>query len=75
MSQTTEIKILVDSSLVDYFNEGLHQKHSNNRAEDEITHLVKIILDGSEYPIRAAKTGKNEIRISYHLRSFSEPIF
>jgi hypothetical protein len=75
MSQTEEIKILVDSSLVDHFNEGLHQQHSNNLVEDQITRLVQIILDGSEYPISAEKTGKNEIRIRYHLRSFSEPIF
>jgi len=75
MSQTAQIKIVVDPSLLDHFNEGLHQLHSNNLAEDEITRLVEIILDRSDYPIRARKTGKNEIRIFYHIRSFSEPIF
>lgn len=75
MSQTAEIKIVVDSSLLKYFNEGLRQCHSNNLAEDEITRLVEIILNGSEYPVKAKQTGKGEVRISYHLRSFSEPIF
>ncbi len=75
MSQAAEIKIVVDSSLLEYFNEGLRQCHSDNLAEDEITRLVEIILDRSDYPIRARRTGKGEIRILYHLRSFSDPIF
>ena len=75
MSETAEIKIVVDSSLLDHFNEGLKQLHSNSPAELEITRLLAIIMDSSQYPVRAQRTGENEIRISYHLRSFSEPIF
>lgn len=75
MSETAEIKIVVDSSLLDHFNEGLQQLHSNSTAQLEITRLLAIIMDSSQYPLRARRTGKNEIRISYHLRSFSEPIF
>ena len=75
MSQAAEIKIVVDSSLLDHFDKGLQQLHSNSPAEHEITRLLAIILDSSEYPVRAERTGKKEIRISYHLRSFSEPIF
>lgn len=75
MSQTAEIKIIVDPSLLDHFSQGLRQLHSHSQAEHEITRLLAIVLNGSEYPIRAERTGKKEIRISYHLRSFSEPIF
>ena len=75
MSQTAEIKIVVDSSLLDHFSQGLRQLHSNSQAEQEITRLLAIVLNSSEYPLRAERTGKKEIRISYHLRSFSEPIF
>ncbi len=75
MSQTAEIKLVVDSSLLDHFHNGLQQLHSNTPVELEITRLLAIILDSSQYPVRAERTGKNEIRISYHLRSFSEPIF
>ncbi len=75
MSQSVEIRVVVDSSLLDHFNEGLQQLDSKSSAKHEITRLVGLILDGSEYPVRARRTGENEIRISYHLRSFSEPIF
>lgn len=75
MSQTAEIKIIVDPSLLDHFDKGLQQLHSNRPAEHEITRLLALILDSSEYPVRAKRTGEKEIRISYHLRSFSEPIF
>lgn len=75
MSQVAEIKIVVDSSLLDYFNNGLQQIHSNSTAEHEITRLFEIILNSSEYPVSAKLTGENEIKVSYHLRSFSEPIF
>ena len=75
MSQTAEIKIVVDSSLLDHFSQGLRHRHSTSQAEHEITRLLAMVLNSSEYPLRAERTGKKEIRISYHLRSFSEPIF
>ena len=53
MSQTAEIKIIVDSSLLDHFAKGLQQLHSHGQPEHEITRLLAIVLNSSEYPIRA----------------------
>ena len=75
MSQTAEIKIIVDSSLLDHFATGLQQLQSHSQPEHEITRLLASILNSSEYPLKAQRTGKKEIRVSYHLRSFAEPIF
>ena len=75
MAQDMEIKIVVDSSLLAHFKEGLRYQRSKNLPEDEITKLVALMLNDSSYPIEAHKTGEREIHISYHLRSFSQPIF
>ena len=75
MPQTAELRVVVDASLLEHFRKGLQQLHSDEPAEHAIANLVERILDGSEYPVGARRTGDNEILISYHLRSFSEPIF
>lgn len=75
MPQTTEVKIVMDRTLVEHFAKGLQEHNSSNSVGEEITNLLQIVLEDSEYPITAKITGKNEIQLAYRLRSFSQPIF
>ena len=75
MSQTLDIQLTVDASLVDYVREGLQQTHSTAVPEDVILNLLIGVLDGSDLPIAAKENGERGILVSYHLRSFSDPIF
>jgi len=73
--QDVKIEITIDHSLLEHFRENLARQGSPRLAEEAITSLVASILDDSTYPIEAKKAGEREIRIAYHLRSFSQPIF
>ena len=73
--QDARIELIIDPSLLDHFTVNLHNQHSRTSPEAAITTLVANILDGSEFPVSAEKTGDKEIRIAYHLRSFSQPFF
>ena len=75
MPDDTTIHVTIDPSLLEHVREQLARKKYPMPAEDAITSLVSIILDHSPYPIRAKQTGKREVRISYHIRSFAQPIF
>lgn len=75
MPQDAKIELIIDPSLLDHFTENLNRRNSSTSPEEAITSLLATILDGSEFPVSAAKTGEKEIRIVYHLRSFSQPIF
>jgi hypothetical protein len=75
MSDSLEVKIVATPSLLDHLREGLGQQGTEELLEDKLIELLRVILDGSEFPIAAERTGERGIRISYHLRSFSQPIF
>ena len=75
MPQTLEIQLTVDASLIDHVREGLRQTHSPAAPEDVIVNLLAGVLDESDLPLAARKNGERGILVSYHLRSFSEPIF
>lgn len=75
MPRTLDIRLTVDDSLFDHVREGLRQTHSTAVPEDVIVNLLTGVLDGSDLPLAAKRSGKREIIVSYHLRSFSEPIF
>lgn len=75
MQQDAKIEIIIDPSLLDHFTENLSRQNSSRPPEDAIAALVEIILDGSVFPVAAERTGSREIRLSYRLRSFSEPVF
>lgn len=75
MSQNIQIQIVVAPSLFEHFEEGLRHRHSSALPENVIVNLVARILDGSQFPIGAKRTGEQEIQIFYRLRSFSQPIF
>lgn len=69
------IEITIDPSLLDHFIKNLSNQNSRIVPEDAITGLVATILDSSAFPIKAKQTGGRKIRVAYHLRSFSQPIF
>ena len=75
MPQDAKIEITIDPLLLDHFTENLGRRNSSIKPEDAITRLVTTILDSSAFPIEAKQISKSEIRIAYHLRSFSQPIF
>jgi len=75
MPQDATIEITIDPSLLDHFTENLNRLESGEAPENAITDLIATILDGSEFPVTAERTGTRKIRIGYRLRSFSEPFF
>ena len=75
MSEGTTIQVIIAPSLLEEVTERLARKKYNTLPEDAITCLVSTILDNSSYPIQAKQTGKREIHLTYHIRSFSKPIF
>jgi hypothetical protein len=75
MPADATITLRVDPSLLEHFTEHLAKTKSAKKPEAAITNLLATILDNSLYPIRAQQTGEREIRVTYHFRSFSQPIF
>jgi len=75
MSDDTTIQVTIAPSLLEEVTERLAQKKYAIPPEEAITYLVSAILDNSPYPIQAKQTGKREIHLTYHIRSFSQPIF
>ncbi len=75
MSDSLEIKIVVTPSLLDHVRENLSREGSGVPVEDWVVDLVTAILDGSEFPIGAKRTDERTLQVSYHLRSFSQPLF
>ena len=70
-----KIVITIAPSLLDHFTENLSRQNPRMPPEEAITRLIAAILDSSAFPVEAKQTGGGEIRIAYHLRSFSQPIF
>jgi len=75
MPDDATIQVAIDPSLLEHVRGQLARKRYSIAPEEAITSLVSIILDHSPYPIRAKQTGKRAARITYHIRSFSQPIF
>jgi hypothetical protein len=75
MPHDATIDLIIDPSLLDHFTEHLAITKSDIPPDVAITNLVSTILDNSPYPIRTKQTGEREIHITYHIRSFSQPIF
>lgn len=69
------ITVTIDRSLRDHVEENLARRDPALGAGDAIAGLLAMILNDSAYPIEARRTGDREIRLAYHLRSFSQPIF
>ncbi len=75
MPKPLKAKLVIDTSLLEHVKEGLAQRGEGADPEDKILDLLTMILDGSDLPIAAKRTKSGAIRVSYHLRSFSQPLF
>ena len=75
MSEQIELRIVIDPSLVEYFEDGMRQDHIDCSTEDEMTEFLATILNDTMYPIVSRKTSAQEIHLSYRPRSFADPIF
>ena len=75
MAEQIELKIVIDPSLVEYFEEGMRQNHIDCTTAEEMTEFLAAILNDTMYPIVSRKTDDHEIHLNYRPRSFADPIF
>ena len=75
MTESIEIKIVIEPSLSKYFEEGMSKSHINCSTTEELTEFLAAVLNDSMYPIASKKTNEQEIHLSYRPRSFADPIF
>jgi len=75
MSEAIEIKIIIDPSLVEYFEEGLRKTHIDISTAEEMTEFLAMILNDSMYPIASRQSGEQEIHLNYRPRAYADPIF
>jgi len=75
MSEQIELRIVIDPSLVEYFEEGMRQNHIYCSTAVEMAEFLATILNDTMYPIASNKTNEQDIHLSYRPRSFADPIF
>ncbi|MCW9079619.1 MAG: hypothetical protein OQK74_10670 [Gammaproteobacteria bacterium] len=75
MSEQIELKIVIDPSLVEYFEEGMRRTHIDYSTATEIAEFLAAILNDTMYPIVSKMTSEQEIHLNYRPRSFADPIF
>lgn len=75
MTESIEIKIVIDPSLIKYFEEGMSKRHIDCSTTEELTEFLAAVLNDSMYPIASKQTSEQEIHLSYRPRSFADPIF
>jgi hypothetical protein len=75
MSDNIEIKIVIDSALVKYFEDGMSKRNIDGSVPEEVTEFLAAVLNDSIYPIVSTKAGNQEIHLNYRPKSFADPIF
>jgi len=75
MSENIEIRIVVDPSLVKYFEEGMRERHINRCAKEEMCEFLAMNLNDSIYPMASKQTNDHEIHLSYRPKAYANPIF
>ncbi len=75
MSEAIEIKIIIDPSLVEYFEDGMRKQHIDLSTAEEMTGFLAMILNDSMYPIASSVSDTQEIHLNYRPRAFADPIF
>ena len=75
MSEQIELKIVIDPSLVEYFEEGMRRTHIDYSTATEIAEFLAAILNDTMYPIVSKMTSEQEIHLNYRPRSFADQIF
>ena len=69
------IELVIDSSLLDYFREGMQRDRIEGDPLQELNAFLADVLNDTAYPIEAHLTEAGEIRLSYQPRAFADPIF
>jgi hypothetical protein len=75
MSEVIEIRIIIDPSLVEYFEDGMRKRHIDLTTAEEMTEFLAAILNDTMYPIVSNQSGEQEIHLNYRPRAFADPIF
>lgn len=75
MSETIEIKIVIDPSLVKFFEDGMSKRHIDFSTAEEVTEFLTMVLNDTIYPIASSKSSDQEIHLNYRPRAFADPIF
>ena len=75
MSENIEIRVVIDSSLVRFFAEGMRRRHIDLSIQEELTEFLAMVLNDTMYPIITSKIGDHEIHLGYRPRAFADPIF
>ena len=75
MSEKIEIKIVINSSLVEYFESVMRKDHITFSATEELTRFLALVLNDTIYPLSSSMTGKAEISLSYRPKAYADPIF
>jgi hypothetical protein len=75
MPENLEIKIIIDPSLVEYFEQGMRKRHIDLSLAEEMTGFLAMILNDSMYPIASRQSSADEIHLDYRPRAYADPIF
>jgi len=75
MPEQIELKIIIDPSLVEYFEEGMRKNHIECSTAEEMAEFLATILNDTMYPIVSSRANEQEIHLNYRPRSFADPIF
>lgn len=75
MSEAIEIRVIIDPSLVVYFEEGMRKRHIDLSTAEEMTEFLATILNDTIYPIASSLKGEHEIHLNYRPKAFADPIF
>ena len=75
MSEQIELRVVIDPSLVKYFEEGMSKNHIDCSTATETAEPLATILNDTMYPIVTDMTSEQEIHPGYRPRSFADPIF
>ena len=75
MSENIEVRIIIEPSLVKYFEEGMSKRHIDCSTTEEMTEFLAMVLNDTMYPIASRKADEQEIHLSYRPKSFADPIF
>ena len=75
MSESIEIRVVIEPSLAKYFEEGMSKGHIDCSIKEEMTEFLAMVLNDSMYPITSSKTSDQKIHLSYRPKAYADPIF
>ncbi|PLY11835.1 MAG: hypothetical protein C0624_01320 [Desulfuromonas sp.] len=75
MSKAIEVKVVIDASLVEYFEQGRREDHLEANVGELLTEFLASLLGDTNYPMTARREGEREIHLNYRAKAFADPIF